>query len=706
MFSFLNPAILVALAAGAVPLIIHLLNRHKHKEVYFSTIEFLKQMAQREMRRMRLRQILLLLIRTLMILLLVLAFARPTLTQSSGLLPGRDAAEVVVVVDNSLSMSRMSSGGTALDMLKEQLLKLGGVLKSGDIVSVITLGKPPEMRIKRKPFSEAAWTGWVSEIPETALTDDMPAALQLAARLFSSTDLAAKELYIISDFQKKAKAVEEATRSISEKLGEVKRFLIPIEQTEALNLSVDSVIIRNQLVEVGTPVHFSAIVSNHYNQLREGHLFNLFLNEKNLAQQSGRIAQKRTEQIDFQLTQRFGGYLLGRVESEPDELSGDNHHYLNYFVPEKIRVLLFQENSGSSILKRVLQPAVKKGVFQVTLADAAKWAEEDFFKYEVILFENLSRPSEGLISRLQRFNEAGGAVIAFPDVNSDLKSLNKMLSAFKAGKMGMLVGSPGDHTQAVSLSAIPQHHAIFDGLLGEQGKISPIKFYAYFKLHPAGGAEKLLRFSNGEPFLIQTGQQGAFFFGSAPLNTGWTELPLKGFVVPLIYRLIYAGAVKLQPERLQLKVGEDFEYLFRGGKSLRELTLEKPDGGRLLLYPEKMASGYRIAVPHNRLAGHYKIFNGEQLLLVYSVNHSREESQWDFYNQSELESLIPGANYLKPEPNEDLAAIVEAVRMGRELWGYLLSAVILLIALEMVLAYRRASGEREQNKMQTVFSAE
>ncbi|HFE64128.1 MAG TPA: hypothetical protein ENK14_06905, partial [Caldithrix sp.] len=71
MLNFLNPTVLFALTAGLIPLIIHLLNRRKIKQVEFSTIHFLKQMARKEMRRLRIRQILLLIIRTLIILLLV-----------------------------------------------------------------------------------------------------------------------------------------------------------------------------------------------------------------------------------------------------------------------------------------------------------------------------------------------------------------------------------------------------------------------------------------------------------------------------------------------------------------------------------------------------------------------------------------------------------------------------------------------------------
>src|SRR5207249_2671544 len=80
VFSFLNPAFLWALPAAAIPIVIHLLSRRRLPEVSFPTTQFLRDLEPQEIRRLRLREILLLILRTLAILLLVLAFARPSLT--------------------------------------------------------------------------------------------------------------------------------------------------------------------------------------------------------------------------------------------------------------------------------------------------------------------------------------------------------------------------------------------------------------------------------------------------------------------------------------------------------------------------------------------------------------------------------------------------------------------------------------------------
>jgi hypothetical protein len=74
---FLNPWFLLGLFAAAIPVLIHLLHVRKLRTVEFSSLRFLKELQKSRLRTLRIRQLLLLLLRTLLIISLVLAFARP-----------------------------------------------------------------------------------------------------------------------------------------------------------------------------------------------------------------------------------------------------------------------------------------------------------------------------------------------------------------------------------------------------------------------------------------------------------------------------------------------------------------------------------------------------------------------------------------------------------------------------------------------------
>ncbi|MCW8803913.1 MAG: BatA domain-containing protein, partial [Ignavibacteriaceae bacterium] len=77
--TFLNPAVLFGLLAASIPIIIHLLNLRKLKIIEFSTLQFLKELQKNKIRKIKLKQWLLLALRVLIILCIVTAFARPTL---------------------------------------------------------------------------------------------------------------------------------------------------------------------------------------------------------------------------------------------------------------------------------------------------------------------------------------------------------------------------------------------------------------------------------------------------------------------------------------------------------------------------------------------------------------------------------------------------------------------------------------------------
>ncbi|MCB9249786.1 MAG: BatA domain-containing protein [Ignavibacteriales bacterium] len=118
---FLNPAILLGLLAASIPIIIHLLNFRKLKKVEFSTLSFLKELQKSKIKNIKIKQWLLLLIRTLIIIFfLVLAFARPTLESVNFIgSTGSAKSSVVFILDNSFSMSYVNDKGSIFNQSKK-----------------------------------------------------------------------------------------------------------------------------------------------------------------------------------------------------------------------------------------------------------------------------------------------------------------------------------------------------------------------------------------------------------------------------------------------------------------------------------------------------------------------------------------------------------------------------------------------------------
>ncbi len=107
---FLDTALLWGLAALAVPTLIHLISKRRARRVKFGPLELLLRSQKRTARSIRLRQLLLLLVRTLILACVALALARPVLRKSVAPRVTGAPLVVVVAVDVSASMNAVVDG--------------------------------------------------------------------------------------------------------------------------------------------------------------------------------------------------------------------------------------------------------------------------------------------------------------------------------------------------------------------------------------------------------------------------------------------------------------------------------------------------------------------------------------------------------------------------------------------------------------------
>ena len=113
--TFLNGAFLAGLAAAAIPVIIHLLQRRRLKRVEFSDLRFLAPLNQQRMRSMNLRRLLLLLLRVMIVALIALAMARPSIRGGlTSLVPTQARSSIMILLDTSYSMRAEGEDGTVL----------------------------------------------------------------------------------------------------------------------------------------------------------------------------------------------------------------------------------------------------------------------------------------------------------------------------------------------------------------------------------------------------------------------------------------------------------------------------------------------------------------------------------------------------------------------------------------------------------------
>ena len=201
--TFLNTAILFGLAAAAIPIIIHFLTRQKAKTILFSSLRFLKLLEDQQIKRLKVKQILLLIIRTLIILFIILAFARPTMKGQlfSGIGTSAETS-AVIILDNSLSLGIRSSGELLYDKAKKAAYDLAPVFNFGDEVYSIyaTTGTPSLYENARFSFETVSKIINKSRLSQNST--DLISALLSAKEILENNENACKEIYLISDLQK------------------------------------------------------------------------------------------------------------------------------------------------------------------------------------------------------------------------------------------------------------------------------------------------------------------------------------------------------------------------------------------------------------------------------------------------------------------------------------------------------------------------
>ena len=134
--NFLFPTFLFGLSAIAIPIIIHLFNFRKYKKIYFTNVQFLKELKQESDSKSKLKEWIILLLRILAITCLVFAFAQPFIPSDKKVSLGQKI--VSVYVDNSFSMENINKKGTLLENAKQYATSIVNSYNSNDKFQLIT----------------------------------------------------------------------------------------------------------------------------------------------------------------------------------------------------------------------------------------------------------------------------------------------------------------------------------------------------------------------------------------------------------------------------------------------------------------------------------------------------------------------------------------------------------------------------------------
>lgn len=198
--TFLHATLALAgLACVAIPIIIHLLFRRRRKPIVFGAMRFLVEALQRQRRRLRLEQLLLLLARCLALACLAAALGRPAL-EAAGLLGAGAGRTLYLLIDTSLASGaertaaapRAPGDGaptpsgaarpTSLDRAKTHAIALLDALGPSDRAALIALGAPADARVLPPSSDLSSIRSMIEGLTPTDAGADWPGAFRALAQ--------------------------------------------------------------------------------------------------------------------------------------------------------------------------------------------------------------------------------------------------------------------------------------------------------------------------------------------------------------------------------------------------------------------------------------------------------------------------------------------------------------------------------------------
>ncbi|NIR49069.1 VWA domain-containing protein, partial [candidate division KSB1 bacterium] len=697
MLTFLNSAILFGLAAIAIPILIHLFTRQKTKVINFSSLRFLKELQKQKVRRLKLRQILLLILRALVIFALILAFSRPALKQTgSASLESGAQLTSVIILDNTLSMARESEGKRLLDQAKKRALDVVELLRPGDEIYLLYPQAPPKFAHEGPRYNRESIRQLIEDTELSYQKTDYIAAFSLASQIMNESANINKEVYLIGDMQKNALPLTNNGNAAQWFDDTVKFYSLPITPaSKSENLAISNIRFGSQILEKDKVVELEAMVENHSDDVVQNKLVHLFVNGKRVGQDALNLEPQAAQSVLFRMVPDRTGQQSGYVLLEDDLLLEDNRRYFTFNIPDEIPVLLVGNRENDTYFIKLALSPDKETMSYIKFDEISPDAitQTNLDNYEVVVLSNVPKFDHVETMRIKNFVEAGGGLLVFLGADVNLRNYNENLHAKLNLPPLTEAISSSNQEQFLSLGKIDFSHPIFKNVFEDEKNVESPHFRFAIDLKTESPLDKIIEYSNGTPFLFESEfQKGRILYATTGISSEWSDLALRGIFVALINRSVSYLAGTTNQHRDEILVGEEITYYPEESSLSANLSMEKPDGSRIRIKPEVTQGKYFVRFNETDLVGIYGLYNGDQIVSKWSVNYDSRESDPTTFETDQLAEIVGTKEFYEIQENEQIAIRLKESRFGRELWKYFVVLALLLLLAEMFIYREKAEA--------------
>ncbi len=353
-FGFTSPAMLWWLAAAAAPLAIHFLSRRRHRETAWAAMEYLAAAMRQSRRRLQFEQLLLLLARTAVVILAVLALAEPYFDQGGfAFAPDGARTHRVLAIDGSYSMAcKDDAGTTRFQQAKSLARRLVEESPPGDGFTLLLMSSPPRAVVKTPALEAGDFLAELDALAMPQTTFNLPATLErieeiLAEARREAPGLERAEVYFFSDLGKvgwqpkfAGAAGENEFRRRLKRLAEAASLVVvDVGRADVENRAVADVRVDEPFATAARPLGITAAVKNFSPRPRSETAVELWVDGRRTAAQNVDLPANGSAAVKFSHSFSAAGEHVVEMRTPPDRLEVDDRRRLSLPVKSCLRVL-------------------------------------------------------------------------------------------------------------------------------------------------------------------------------------------------------------------------------------------------------------------------------------------------------------------------------------------------------------------------------
>lgn len=638
----------VLLPFVTIPLLIHWLSRRFPKKFPFSSIEEIRRTLSGRSRIFRWRHLLMLMLRTLALIALLIAFLRPVITSR------KDKAEngrtILILVDHSLSMGYLENGTTASSRAQAEVKRLLDSLGPDDRFNLIRVDQSPAAAFTTFSTNAKEALAFLADSPPPLTSADFHAANLLASELAKGLKTP-PDIYCFSDFQRRKWAdVSFSNLPTGARL----YFVATTDDPARPNRAIVNLGLGQGAIITGGEAEAKIRIANHSPKAWSGKVEAGF-GPANLRELPVTLAPWSEGEFALGIPIPESG-LLGLTASLPgDSLPADNSRHLAVRVNEREEVILVTGDetdptipAPSLFLATAVNPyGDDKGTYRPkhlapdTLTPAAIAASSR------LIASRLPLLGDSAAATLVTFLKGGGGAILFLDGESDAINLEKIGSL--AGESLPLrltekLGSgnlPDGSMKVASGDFNSRFLRLFEGT--RRQNLAQLEFYNIYHAAPTGTGKTLLTYADGTPAMTEStiglGTLLICNFSVAEASSNLARQRLfPAWIHEMLLRMSISGSAAEDP----LLVGD----------SVAGETWAAEANGRDLLSPDGQATRTRTEISGERLnvsfrapaPGIYRMPDGDgRNLLAFAVNTDPTQSDLRTIDPSVLPDRAGGS---------------------------------------------------------------